>query len=41
MLPDIILVDAIMPNTTGFDLCQQLKHERELHDIPVIFYDGP
>lgn len=40
MLPDIILVDAIMPNTTGFDLCQQLKHERELHDIPVIFMTG-
>ncbi|HMU66077.1 MAG TPA: DNA-binding response regulator [Cellvibrionaceae bacterium] len=40
MLPDIILVDAIMPNTTGFDLCQQLKYERELHDIPVIFMTG-
>ncbi|HEY6530332.1 MAG TPA: DNA-binding response regulator [Cellvibrionaceae bacterium] len=40
MLPDIILVDAIMPNTSGFDLCLQLKHERELHDIPVIFMTG-
>ena len=40
MLPDIILVDAIMPNTNGFDLCLQLKHERELHDIPVIFMTG-
>lgn len=40
MLPDIILVDAIMPNTSGFDLCQQLKLERELHDIPVIFMTG-
>jgi DNA-binding NarL/FixJ family response regulator len=40
MLPDIILVDAIMPTTSGFDLCQQLKHERELHDIPVVFMTG-
>jgi DNA-binding NarL/FixJ family response regulator len=40
MLPDIILVDAIMPNTSGFELCQQLKQERELHDIPVVFMTG-
>jgi DNA-binding NarL/FixJ family response regulator len=40
MLPDIVLVDALMPGIDGFELCRQFKKDRELQDIPVIFMTG-
>ncbi|MFW1678766.1 response regulator [Pontibacter sp. JAM-7] len=38
--PDVILMDAIMPNMDGFETCQQLKADSKLADIPVIFMTG-
>ena len=38
--PDIILLDAIMPNMDGFETCQALKNDSELASIPVIFMTG-
>ena len=38
--PDIILLDAIMPNMDGFETCRQLKSENHLSAIPVIFMTG-
>ena len=38
--PDIIIMDAIMPNLDGFEACKKLKSNRELRDIPVIFMTG-
>ena len=35
--PDIILLDAIMPNMDGFETCRQLKADPSLASIPVIF----
>ncbi len=40
MLPEIILVYALMPGVSGFEFCAQLKKDRELADIPVIFMTG-
>ncbi len=40
MAPDIILLDAIMPNLDGFSACLQLKNNAELSDVPVIFMTG-
>lgn len=40
MLPDVILLDAMMPNMDGFEVCRQLKLNPELKDIPVIFMTG-
>ncbi|MGH1472554.1 MAG: response regulator [Cellvibrionaceae bacterium] len=40
MIPDIILLDAIMPNLNGFETCKQIKQHTELSDIPVIFMTG-
>lgn len=40
MLPDIILLDAVMPNMSGFEVCQELKKDPELKFIPVIFMTG-
>ncbi len=35
--PDVILLDIVMPGIDGFDVCQMLKADKYLCDIPVIF----
>ncbi|PCJ29945.1 MAG: DNA-binding response regulator [Moraxellaceae bacterium] len=40
MVPDIIVLDAIMPNLDGFETCRQMKADPRLADIPVIFMTG-
>ena len=38
--PDIILMDAVMPNMDGFTACAALKADPALAAIPVIFMTG-
>jgi DNA-binding response OmpR family regulator/DNA-binding CsgD family transcriptional regulator len=38
--PDIILLDAMMPNMDGFETCRQLKLNPQLADVPIIFMTG-
>lgn len=40
MAPDVILLDAILPNMDGFAVCRQLKADPALAAIPVIFMTG-
>lgn len=40
MQPDIILLDAVMPNMDGFEVCKILKEDTDLKFIPVIFMTG-
>lgn len=35
--PDLILLDINMPDMDGYQLCQRLKENSELKEIPVIF----
>ncbi len=34
---DLILLDVVMPDISGFDVCRQLKKMPQTKDIPVIF----
>ncbi len=36
-LPDMILLDIMMPGTGGFELCRILKGREDTREIPVIF----
>ncbi|WP_185267546.1 response regulator transcription factor [Halopseudomonas xiamenensis] len=38
--PDIVLLDAMMPNMDGFETCRQLKRNPALADVPIIFMTG-
>src|SRR5947208_891112 len=35
--PDFIMLDVMLPEMTGFEICQALKSDPELKDTPVIF----
>ena len=36
-LPDLILLDVMMPGLDGFETCKRLKEAPETHNIPIIF----
>ncbi|GIK30171.1 MAG: response regulator [Chloroflexi bacterium] len=36
-LPDLILLDILMPKVNGFEFCAELKADPRTRDIPVIF----
>ncbi len=35
--PDLILLDIMMPEMSGYEVCTQLKADKKTRDIPVIF----
>lgn len=36
-IPDVILLDIMMPEMSGYEVCQQLKSNPKTADIPIIF----
>ena len=36
-LPHLILLDIMMPQMDGFEVCRRLKSKAETRDIPIIF----
>src|SRR5688572_24101719 len=38
--PDLILLDAVMPDPDGFETCRRIKAQPSLAHIPVIFMTG-
>jgi len=35
-LPDVILLDVMMPGMTGFEVCQHIRSDPEIAEIPII-----
>jgi DNA-binding response OmpR family regulator/DNA-binding CsgD family transcriptional regulator len=40
VMPDVILMDALMPGMDGFETCRRLKRNSTLAHVPVIFMTG-
>jgi CheY-like chemotaxis protein len=38
--PDLVVTDWQMPRMSGFELCQRLLLDEELHDVPVIMHSS-
>lgn len=36
-LPDIVLLDVMMPDMDGYEVCRRLKNDSLTKDVPVIF----
>jgi DNA-binding NarL/FixJ family response regulator len=41
VIPDIILLDSIMPGMDGFEICRRLRRQVATRHIPVILMTGP
>ncbi len=39
-IPDLILLDVIMPRIEGFELCEKVKGFKQYKDVPIIFLTG-
>ena len=39
-LPDVILLDALMPGIDGFEVARRLKADFATHHIPIVFMTG-
>lgn len=39
-MPDIVLLDAIMPGMNGFEVCRKLKADSVTQHIPIVFMTG-
>ncbi len=37
VIPDLVLLDIMMPEMDGYEVCAKLKSSRETKDIPIIF----
>jgi CheY-like chemotaxis protein len=35
--PDLILLDILMPNVSGLEVCRWIKQQPKLDDMPIIF----
>jgi two-component system sensor histidine kinase/response regulator len=40
VLPDMVLLDVMMPGIDGYEVCRRLKREHQTSRIPVIFITG-
>lgn len=38
--PDVIILETIMPEMDGFEICERLKRDNRLRDIPIVFLTG-
>ena len=37
-VPDLMILDIVMPGLSGFDLCHIVKRDQRLQHVPVIFF---
>lgn len=39
--PDLMLIDTVMPDASGYEVCRALKADPAMRDIPIIMLTGP
>lgn len=38
--PDVLLVDAVMPGKTGYEVCEEVRRDAGLKDVPILLLTG-
>lgn len=38
--PDVVILDIMMPDVDGYQICQELKQDPQLATVPIIFLTG-
>ena len=38
--PDLIILDIVLPDMSGFQICKAIKDSREYADVPIIILSG-
>ena len=41
ILPDVILLDVMMPGMTGFEVCEKIRNDPQVAEIPIIILTAP
>lgn len=39
-LPDLVILDIVMPELDGYETCKRFKAHAQLHDVPIVFISG-
>lgn len=39
-LPDLVLLDVLMPGLSGYEVCRVLRNDSSVGDVPIIFLSG-
>jgi CheY-like chemotaxis protein len=39
-VPDVIVLDVVLPGTNGFDICDRLKQDARTEEVPVVMISG-
>ncbi len=37
---DLLLLDVVMPQSDGLELCRKIRHDKKLRDTPVIMFSA-
>lgn len=40
LIPDLIILDVVLPKINGFQVCRLLKNTQQFRDIPIIILSG-
>lgn len=38
--PDVLLVDAVMPGKTGYEVCEEIRRDPDLQKVPILLLTG-
>src|SRR5690349_3579557 len=39
-IPDVVLVDALMPGKNGYEVCQEMRRDPVLKNVPLLLMTG-
>ena len=38
VMPDLIILDLLLPKISGYDVCKKIKEDSKLKDVPIVLF---